>query len=294
MRVERWGSLSVRDHADTNALTVGVLLYDRLVVPVMVAQPDRDEQAYWSREGWEPELQERRLSLLGNLAIRRAWDSQRRAMFQHRRAALLAAQKDAERMLDPFAITRALLAEELPVERLDDVDSVQVIAAYSSGQDLRRDFHLRKAADNHSAQATILMRRLAVPARRDPEDSLRIAIALSRDPDFQKKRSELFDWQAMMADQSPQHIVDRIAELSNDYNEQVRKAAGTVRLRFAFTIAGVAVGFATGGVAAATATAALSLAQFAMLDRTPAIDAGSARPVAMFHDIREQVGLRLR
>jgi hypothetical protein len=35
MSIERWGSLSVADHTDTAALAVNVLLYDRLVLPVM-------------------------------------------------------------------------------------------------------------------------------------------------------------------------------------------------------------------------------------------------------------------
>ena len=61
-----------------------VLLYDRLVVPVATEQPDRDELGYWNVQGWAPDLQSRRLEQLGDLAIRRPWDVERRALFRSR------------------------------------------------------------------------------------------------------------------------------------------------------------------------------------------------------------------
>ena len=78
MPFERWGSLSVNDHVDTQALVANVLLYDRLVAPVMTEQVDRDERAYWISRGWDPDLQQRRLETLEDLAIRRPWDAARR------------------------------------------------------------------------------------------------------------------------------------------------------------------------------------------------------------------------
>jgi hypothetical protein len=47
MLIERWGSLSVLDHIDAASLATNVLVYDRLVFPVMAARPDRDDRAYW-------------------------------------------------------------------------------------------------------------------------------------------------------------------------------------------------------------------------------------------------------
>ena len=44
---------------------------------------------------------------------------------------------------------------------------------------------------------------------------------------------------------------------------------------------------------AAAAAAALSLVQFAMFDSKPVIEAESARPAAMFHDVEARVGLKL-
>jgi hypothetical protein len=34
--------------------------------------------------------------------------------------------------------------------------------------------------------------------------------------------------------------------------------------------------------------------QFLKMDRKPAIEAGSARPAAMFHDMKEKLGIRLK
>jgi hypothetical protein len=78
MPFERWGSLPVNDHVDTQALVANVLLYRWLVVPVMTEQVDCDERAYWISRGWDPDLQQRRLETLEDLAIRRPWDAARR------------------------------------------------------------------------------------------------------------------------------------------------------------------------------------------------------------------------
>jgi hypothetical protein len=88
MTIERWGSLSVSDHIDTASLAANVLLYDRLVLPVMAGQADRDERAYWKARGWNPDLQRKRLDQLDELAICRPWNAERRATFKTRLAEL--------------------------------------------------------------------------------------------------------------------------------------------------------------------------------------------------------------
>jgi len=294
MRTERWGSLSVADHTDTDSLAANVLLYDRLVLPVMTEQVDRNERAYWMDRGWDPSLQTRRLEQLDELAIQRPWDRQRRLNFKSRMAEVLAEQGDAKRMVDAYGTTRQLLAQEQVVKLPKGVEHVDVVAAYSSGRSLRQDFRFAELSPNLSEQALLLRRRLAIPARTDPEDTLRAAIELSRDPGFRKKRADLFEWQAMMAALPPQAVVERISDLTQAYNDEVKRAAKTVRKRFAFTVSGIALGFATGSFIGAAALAALSIIQFAALDSSPTVEAGSARPVAMFHDIRERVGLKLR
>src|SRR5687767_2654232 len=124
---ERWGSLSVDDHTNTAALIAHVLLFDRLIVPVMTEQVDRNERAYWVKKGWDPDLQLERLDVLEDLAIRRPWDAQRRASFRTRILELTAEQHDAEAGKH---LTRMILAQETPVEKGADVDGVTVVPAY--------------------------------------------------------------------------------------------------------------------------------------------------------------------
>ena len=290
--LERWGSLSVSDHVDTNAVIANVLLYDRLIVPVMTAQPDRDEFEYWNGRGWQPDLQRKRLDQLGHLAVKRPWDRHRRAAFQTRYAQLAAERADADAMA--LQLTRRILANE-PVERPAGVQGVEVVAAYSSLSALPSDFDVQEATDHAGAQALLLTRQLRVPAEKDPEDSLRVAIELSRDPDFRGRRSDLFDWQntARIRQLQPKDAVDYLVELVGHYNKKVEEASAKVGTRFAFTIAGGLLGFATGGPIGAAAGATLSLLQFVTLDREPAIEQGSLAPVAMFHDIEVKLGYRL-
>jgi hypothetical protein len=124
---------------------------------------------------------------------------------------------------------------------------------------------------------------------------LKCAIELSRDAEFRKKRSALFDWQedAIKKGWSTEEAVQRIAAMSDDYNEQVKRAAGTVQWKLAFPVCGIGLGFASGVTAIAAGTAALSGIQFLAFDRKPAVDAGSTGAAAMFHDVKTKLGIRL-
>lgn len=295
MSFERWGSLSVDDHVDTQALVANILLYDRLVIPVMTEQPDRDERAYWVGKGWDPDLQTDRLALLEELAIRRPWNKARREKFQTRVKQLAAERQDA-RIIDRKQDTREILAQEQVVEKPPGVQGVTVVAAYNSTAALKDDFSITNAKDHLSAQAYLLSRRLAVPADlSNPDKSIREAIKLSRDQEFQARRNDLFDWQdlAVARGWRPQDAVERISEMADRYNVMVEDAVGKVRWKFAFTIFGIGIAFATGGLVGAAAAATLSVIQFVKLDRKPVIEAGNTQPAAMFHDIKESLGIQL-
>jgi hypothetical protein len=290
---ERWGSLSVDDHADTEALAANILLYDRLVVPVMTEQADRDERAYWVSQGWSPELQAERVEQLGALAVRRPWDQFRRRAYRTRVEELRAEQFDASG-IDHKQITRMILAQEEVMDKPPGVTAVTVVAAYNSLVGLNRDFPVHTTSDHLSAQAYLLSRRLAVPNL--PGDTLiSRCVTLSQDEDFRQRRSDLFDWQeaAVAKGWSPHETVARIGEMTDRYNAKVIQASGEVRWKFAFTISGIALGFATGGPIGASAAAALSLIQFVALDRKPNIEAGSSQPAAMLHDVESRLGITL-
>lgn len=292
MLFERWGSLSVDDHVDTAALVANVLLYDRLVVPVMTEkQVDRNERDYWISKGWNPDLQSDRLKQLDKLAIHRPWSAARREIFRSR-----AQELDAER-LDATGkqLTRMILAQEQAIDKPPGVQGVTVLAAYNSTTSIKQDFKVSDTKSHLAAQAYLLSRRLAVPDLPNVEDSLNAAMALSREPDFQVKRSDLFEWQelAVVRGWKPEDTVPRISEMVDRYNKKVQDAAGKVKWKFAFTIFGAGLGFVFGGPVGAAAGAALSLIKFNTLERKPAIETGNLQPVAMFHDIETRLGIPL-
>jgi hypothetical protein len=291
MPFERWGSLSVDDHLDTKALAANVLLYDRLIVPVMTPQPARDERAYWSKKGWDPDLQADRLEQLKDLAVVRPWNRARRELYSTRVAQLTAEQHD----VDHFHLTRMILAQEQVIEKPPGVSRVVVVAAYNSLTAMKEDFPVEQVDDHLSAQAYLLSRRLAVPDR--PEHVIiDECIALSKDEEFRRHRAELFDWQELAAARkwSPADTVERISEMTERYNAKVKSALGNVAWRSAFTLFGIGLGVAGGVTYMAGAAAALSLVRFAKFDRKPSIEAGSSQPAAMFHDVESKLGIKLQ
>ena len=216
-----------------------------------------------------------------------------RDVYRTRVEALKAEQHDAAH-IDHKQATRMVLAQEKVISKPPGVEGVAVVAAYNSLSALTQDFPVADVKDHVGAQAYLLSRRLAVPDL--PADVLvREAVKLSSDKDFRRRRSDLFDWQELAAARqwSPQETVERISDMTDRYNAKVREACGTVRWRFAFTLFGIGIGFASSGPIGAGAAAALSLVQFVKLDRKPAIEAGSTQPTAMFHDLETRLGIKL-
>lgn len=306
MDLERWGSLSVDDHvADkTRDLVANVLLYDRLVFPVMAEQPDRNEAAYWHSKGWEPELQQKRLELLGPLAIRKPWSSALREQFTSRMAEISREQRAVDQVAS--SVTRLVLAgivSEQPLELPPGVAHAHVIPAYNSLAGLARDGGLAEPdatlepkAQAIAQQALLLTRRLAVIDLPKPEESLKLAIELSQEKAFRARRHALFDWQQAKAAQGipADAVVTHLSQLTEDYNAAVQAATKKVYWKYAFMICGIGAGFAFGAVPGAAAAASLALTRFWMFDRKPDAVTDASRPAAMFHDIEQRVGLKLK
>ncbi len=300
MAFERWGSQSVKDHVDTAALVANVLLYDRLVFPVITAESYGDKKPDWIREEWNADLQAKRLDDLGDLAIRRPWNAARHEKFKTRQAELAAEQHDAA-IMDSFQLTRKILAQEQVVKKPPGVHDVQVIAAYNSQAAVNEDFQLADTSENGvkenlAAQALLITRRLAIPDLPDKEDALRLAVNLSREnTDFRSHRAALFEWQERAATKrvTPKDAVDELAELTDQYNQAVQAAHRKVLWKLAFTVCGVGAALAGGLTAVAGVSAGIALVRFWMFDREPVIDAGDAKPAAMFHDIEARIGVKL-
>jgi hypothetical protein len=283
MPFERWGSLSVEDHVDTKALVANVLLYDRLIIPEWT-----DDLVRWDAKGWDPGLQRDRVRRLGELAVRRPWNAERRQVFQDRFKQLDAEQRDVEQIA--MAISRRILADE-PVNEAAG-RTVTVVPAYNSKAAAMADFGAEGKAQELTKHGWAFGRRLALPDIPDDE-ALDRAIALSLDPGFRRKRERLFDWQdeARADGWSPDTSVEKLKQYVDEYNAQVAEASGKVRWRFAFTLFAGAMAFA--GPIGAAAGFIASLVQFAKLDQRVDIPGAVPQPVLMFHDIENALGARL-
>ena len=294
MLSERWGTFSVIDHKDAAALTPEVLMYDRLVLPY---PPNEEERTRWRAMGWQPELLDQRLDALGELAIKARWDNDRQRIYTDWLKKLDDVEKDANGVLEeaekklPFFLTRRVLMQG-PVPLPEGVTHVRRVAAYASEEDLKAHFFLD--GDTKEGERTtlgyLLAHRLAIPKGRDSDETLRVAIRLSReDHQFRENRQKLYEWQEKMIAES-KTAQDAVAEMDvmvKAYNRCVESAVKDVYYKFAFTLAGIGLGLAGAGLLnpLAAGSALLALVKFAKFDRQPVIKPGENAPAAMFHDV---------
>ena len=237
---ERWASLSVADHRATEKLTTDVLAYDRLVFPV---PPDESEKERWRRAGWAPELLAQRLHQLGDRAIRVPWNDHRQKQFAESMERARALAADAETTIPDgaaFQMTRRILAQGDPTVLPRDVSKAVVVAAYHSLLDLRTDFILDGERSDPKTLSILVRNRIAQPVfGDDQESSLVRAIELSRDPEFQEKRRDLYRWQEenLRDGVPPERAMEDLEQLIERYNQCVKKADRKVVHRFLFTVA---------------------------------------------------------
>lgn len=78
---QRWGVGSTILHRDAGALALGVLLFDRIVLPTPSDEPEADR---WDSLGWDTEAQARRIVQLGELVYFAPWTEELRADWQTR------------------------------------------------------------------------------------------------------------------------------------------------------------------------------------------------------------------
>lgn len=294
MTIERWGTFSVIDHKNAAALVPEVLLYDRLVIPF---PPDDVERKRWRDRGWEPELLDRRLEVLGGLAVKASWDLERQKTFREWMGKLHTVQEDADGMVTeveqqlPYILTRRILAQQPPVLPAG-ITRVVTVAAYQSEADLKTHFLLgaRPAESERATLGFLLAHRFAVPADENPEKALRKAVDLTtKDDHFRENRRKLYAWQEEIVREgvTPEIAIQEMDQMIEAYNRSVERAIKTVYYKYAFTIAGIALGLAGAAIGNPlwTASSLLSIVQFATLDRKPVIEAGENAPAAMFHDV---------
>lgn len=295
--LERWGSFSVADHQAGGKLVTDVLTYDRLVLPF---PPDDAERDRWRTRGWDPELLDARLEQLGDRAIKVPWDQYRREQFSTSIQRVSALAADAETAIPTnaaYQMTRRILAQDEKLILPRGVSKVVAVAAYHSLEDLKTEFLLDGERSDPKLLSVLVRNRIAQPVFfADPKRTLELAIAFSRDREFQEKRRALYQWQETSIKNgiAPGRVMEDLEELINQYNNLVRKADQKVTYRLVFTV--IAVGLTVAGAllasplasipfALAAISSGIQLARFATLDRSAVVQAGEAAPAAMFHQI---------
>lgn len=78
MKIQQWGTFSVKDHLKARPFVSEVLLFDKLVIPrpatgkelyVEGAPAEEDQMVRWRREGWCPDEQRVSLDILGEFGL---------------------------------------------------------------------------------------------------------------------------------------------------------------------------------------------------------------------------------
>lgn len=300
MAKEVWGTFSVKDHLEPRAFVAEVLLYDRLVIPVP-PYSESEQRGQWAGQGWRPDRLDKLLTILGDRARPVQWDAAWRQIWRDRHEGTRAvADRTGE---TAFQMTRDVLLQGLP----SYVTGVQAVANYASLPDLSTDLGLRPSskADLHGTPGlftAILGHEFLYPEdpRRNHEDLLEQAVALSKDRAFVRKRAAFWRWQREFLNDkgiADGHAIKAAVEEMRENLEEVRAALRKEKIltgsRYAFLIGSVGLGFmgagSTGAMVAAAGGAFLSVGQF-IADRILDAPAAEARPASLFHDARRHFG----
>lgn len=203
-----WGTFSVRDHCPREAFLREVLLFDRLVVPY----PDpyvAEERQRWRQpdpaapsETWDPDRLDELLGILGTEEAP-GWNGAKlvqRVMWSPATWDLLRSKLATTEAVtgDPWMDTRLGLREPVPavVEAVPAV--VEAVAAYPSEEAWRQDVQPveQEPTDISAMEALVqLPRPLLLPDKEADEiDTLRKAVDLAQDPEFQNARKAYFTW----------------------------------------------------------------------------------------------------
>jgi hypothetical protein len=314
MTTQIWGTFSVADHLRKRPYVADVLLYDRLVVPVVPADPE--SRRHWNERDWRPTHQLALLDALAGvdkeLVWQVPWDSRKVENFSTLMRMATAVQFDiqnlaAARRNDPdspaFHVTRMILeglANDLPKEVW-----AEAVPAYPS--------YFRFRAEGRSAtppnvekgpSAAVFGWKFHVPD--DPKLSdlelLREVAALSVDVDFRRKRQAFHDWRRNLKGVPDKHALEAFRTYLAEYTEQTRRLRIRTTVKYGFAIAALAAPIAPLIVPAAAVASITTIATWAggflgagalVAERGKELEFNAGhRATAMFHDVRKRLGWR--
>jgi hypothetical protein len=292
MVVERWGTLSVKDHLNAQALVVDLLLYDRLVFPVISGAGERTR---WRGENWDPDLQEGLIEELGtDLAVKADWDEARRQRYQDLRRARKEIAEDA------FQTTRMVLAMDRDLPRPPGTE-VRAVAAYHDLEEGTKELEITPHQPDEEALgklAFIIGQRLLVPliGAEKPRDVVPQVAEFSRSAKYREQRDPFYAWQESTVDaivRGRKTIEGAVSEMQG-YIKQLNESITGHWKQFAattvFTVVGVGLPFALGIEKLALVAAipgAFELVKFAALDVKEPPNEGKCEVAAMLVSARK-------
>lgn len=278
MKVELWGTFSVKDHLRARAFVADVLLYDRLVIPrppALSEEPGEDARTSWRREGWDPDRLAELLEILGEarLAVEIPWGKQARTQWHQlmtapdqlgaKRSELLDSVASQVKSAAPenaaYLATGGLLSmyvanqvqsevarKLLALGRTPGVE-VEPVVAYGSYHDFAQEQRV-EAATGEAAPTTLNPYTLFGWEFFVPEDSgktdhqlLRDAVRLAGRPDFRETRQAFHGWLKLMNEGGVDVETARreMLRMLHEYREFVRGSGLRTVVHYAAKVAAV-------------------------------------------------------
>jgi hypothetical protein len=310
MPFQTWGMFSVTDHLGPRAFVADVVLYDRLVIPV----PDAEERKRWTDLDRRPDVLDRKLDILEELADRPE-DSlvQRLNWTPHWRNYLDEAypyqRKKARDTTNPAwadNIDRSLLVDAMRSGMLGEVSTPEIVPAYTSYSALDSDFELRTVSTEQVARPDdrlvgVIGWEFLVPedSALDDDSLLKQAVRLVQDEEFRAAREAFHEFrrEATRQNASPEQFLRELERKLMDYQKATTRA-GRTRVRTTTLRAFALVGAGLGLAAAIHGMPPVDIAAASLGVAGVGVDIGWRRPprgqappaVAMFHDARKHFG----
>jgi len=292
MTIERWGTLSVKDHLNVQGLIADLLLYDRLVFPVF---SDPGERTRWRGKEWDPDLQESLIEDLGvDIAVKAHWDQARRDRYNDLREAR---RKIAE---DAFQTTRWILAMDQHLPHPEGAE-VRAIAAYHDLDEGKNDLGLKTLQPDEIALGKLAF---VVDPKQDSRDLVLRARDLSREKNYREQRREFYVWQEATVDaivrgrRTVDGAVDELRTKADDLNGSVMRYFAdhweSLTAKTVLTVVGVSLPFALGVHEAAgflgLVPGAFELVKFGALEVMEPMKKERCEAAAMLVSVKKSLG----